>query len=695
MTGWMKRIGAVSMPTYLALGLILCPWGALSQAKNPAFESVSDVALQQQYDLAQRLQSTQNFAQAAFQFRLFLAEALYRVADDRVGIGDYSEAVPLFDRALKLAPSHADIRIDYAEAALAARDFSTARQMGESQLELYPVDCKISECETVHRILGHALLGMGDPQKAKDQFAIAVAINPSYENGYNLATAYLAIPDKTNAAGVFAEMQAAFGDAAGIHMDIGRAYGEADFPEEAIVEFKRAITRNYKMPEAHYSLGAAYLMRSGDTGFEQAEAEFRTELRYHPNDYYSYSQLGYIAMSRHNLQEAEIDLRRATVLDPHNPDNFLLLGQIYTDTDRPSDAIAALRSAIAVTSDPSRNHYQIRGAHYQLGRLLIQTGDVAGGKKEMQLAEDLLLKNRLLDQVNLAGKPLAGYQFPKSTDSTPANPDAIAAEKDFEKRVGPAIADSYNNLGASAASERNYPEALEDFEQAAAWNPELDGLDYNWGRTAYEAKEYRVAATRLGRYLEAHPEAAGVRGPLGMSRFMTDDYSGTVKALAPMRAELDATPLLAYAYDESLTQIDYDSGIDRLLTLEKANPTIAVIHLAIGKAYLVHDHYAEAEAELRSAVRLKPTDADAEYSLAADLFALKRDSEASTLLQQLATSAADQHDAALLHRIGKLQLAKGDIRAAIVSLQTAAQLSPSNKSIQDDLSAASQSMAHP
>jgi Flp pilus assembly protein TadD len=98
---------------------------------------------------------------------------------------------------------------------------------------------------------------------------------------------------------------------------------------------------------------------------------------------------------------------------------------------------------------------------------------------------------------------------------------------------------------------------------------------------------------------------------------------------------------------------------------------------------------------LRSAVRLKPTDADAEYSLAADLFALKRNSEASTLLQQLATSAADQHDAALLHRIGKLQLAKGDIRAAIVSLQTAAQLSPSNKSIQDDLSAASQSMAHP
>jgi tetratricopeptide (TPR) repeat protein len=683
------------MPVYLALELMTCPSSAFAQVKKPASDSASDVALQQQYNLAQRLQSSQDFAQAGFQFRLFLAQALYRVAEDRVRIGDYTEASPLFDRALKLAPSHADIHIDYAEAALAAKDFSTARQVAESQLALYPADCKTSECEKVHRILGDALLGMGDAEAAKDQFAITVGINSSYENGYNLATAYLAIPDKQNAARVFAEMQASFGDAAGIHMDFGRAYGEADFPEDAIVEFKKAIAANDKMPEAHYSLGAAYLMRSGDTGFEQAETEFRTELRYHPNDYYSYSQLGYIAMSRHNLQEAEVDLRRATVLDPHNPDNFLLLGQIYTDTDRTTDAIAALRSAIAVTSDPTRNHYQIRGAHYQLGRLLIQTGDVAGGKKEMQIAEDLLLKNRALDQVYLVGKPLAGYQFPKAADTTPANPEAIAAEKDFEKRIGPAIADSYNNLGASAASERDYREALDDFEQAAAWNPQLDGLDYNWGRAAYAAKQFRVAATCLGRYLEAHPDATGVRGPLGMSRFMLGDYSGAVKALAPMASDLDATPLLAYAYDDSLVQVDYDRGIDRLLTLEKANPTIAVIHLAIGKAYLGHQHFAEAEPELRTAVRLKPTDTDALYSLAADLYALKSTTEAANLLQQLATSAEGRQDPALLHRIGKLQLAHGDTRSALSTLQSAAQLSPKDQSIQDDLSAASHRVAQP
>ena len=681
------------MRAALATGSMAClgiAWlgSTAVHAQKQAVESTTDTSLQQQYDAAQRLQSTQDFEQAGFQFRLFLAEALYRIDNDRAHIGEYSQAAPLFERALHLAPNHDGIRIDYAEAALAARDYSTAKLNAEKQLALYPADCKTSECEAMHRTLGRALLGMGDAQHAKDQFEAAVAIHATYGNGYDLATAYLALPDTKNAARIFAEMLAAFGDSAAIHMDFGRAYGEADFPEAAILEFKKTLAKNNTFPEAHYSLGAAYLMRSGDTGFALAEQEFHTELRFHPNDAYSYSQLGYIAMSLHHLDEAVSDLRKASVLDPHNPDNFLLLGQIYSDTDRPADAIAALRSAIAVTTDPTRNHYQIRGAHYQLGHLLIQSGDVAGGRKEMKIAEDLLLQNRLLDQVYLAGKPLAGYQFPRAADDTSANPKAVAVEKDFEKRIAPAIADSYNNLGASAASEKNYSEALDDFAQAAAWNPEMEGLDYNWGRAAFAAKQYRQAADSLGRYLQAQPDASGVREPLGMSRFMIHDYSGTVAALSPLAAQLDATPLIAYAYDESLIQTDYDRGIERMVRLEQANPNIAVIHLAIGRAYASRARYAHAEVELQEALRLKPEDTDAQYVLATVLFALHRPDEATPLLQTLTTSAANQKDPELYHRVGKLQLVNGELKSAITSLQAAAQLNPGDQGIRDDLAAA-------
>jgi Flp pilus assembly protein TadD len=180
-----------------------------------------------------------------------------------------------------------------------------------------------------------------------------------------------------------------------------------------------------------------------------------------------------------------------------------------------------------------------------------------------------------------------------------------------------------------------------------------------------------------------------------MSRFMIHDYSGAVEALSPLAARLDATPLLAYAYDESLIQIDYDKGMERLIRLEKANPYIAVIHLAIGRGYASHERYADAEVELREALRLKPEDTDAQYVLATVLFALHRPEEATSLLQTLTTAAANQKDPELYHRIGKLQLVNGEVKPAIASLQQAAQLSPKDEGIHNDLAAALHRDAQP
>jgi Flp pilus assembly protein TadD len=158
---------------------------------------------------------------------------------------------------------------------------------------------------------------------------------------------------------------------------------------------------------------------------------------------------------------------------------------------------------------------------------------------------------------------------------------------------------------------------------------------------------------------------------------------------------LDATPLIAYAYDESLIQIDYDKGIERLIRLARANPDIPVIHLAIGRAYAAHERYAEAEVELREALLLKPEDTEAQYVLATVLFALQRRDEATPLLQTLTIEAANQKDAELYHRIGKLQLVNGEVKSAIASLQAAAQLSPKDEGIRDDLATAQHRDASP
>jgi len=68
-------------------------------------------------------------------------------------------------------------------------------------------------------------------------------------------------------------------------------------------------------------------------------------------------------LKRHNLQEAEIDLIRASSQNPQNPDTFLLLAQLYAETSRSAYEENALRKAITATLDPASNHYAVEHAH--------------------------------------------------------------------------------------------------------------------------------------------------------------------------------------------------------------------------------------------------------------------------------------------------------------------------------------------
>ncbi|MHB8302078.1 MAG: tetratricopeptide repeat protein [Acidobacteriaceae bacterium] len=563
-------------------------------------------SMQQHYDDAVRLQSSGDLAQADGQYRLFLSEALDRIASDRAHAGEYAKAVPLFDEALQMSPHDLTLESDYAEALLVSGHLQKAKQMALEAVQAYPKSAK------AHALLGRVLLRRNENQPAKSEFEKAVALDPNFENGYALATADLALADQKDAASIFKEMQTAFGDTAGLHMQFGLAYGNADDPEPAIQEFKKTIAEDDRYPGAHYSLGASYLLRSGETDFAQAEAEFHKELTFHPDDYLSYSQLGYIAMTLHRLPEAIADLTHATELDPQDPDNFLLLGQIYADMGKSADAEAALRSAIAVTVDPSRNHYQIRGAHYQLGRLLIRGGRTAEGKKEMQTSEELLLQNKLLDKANITGKPLATPGF-SHTPAAPVDEKMAEQVNAFEKQIAPAIADSYNNLGVIAAMGKNYSGAAEDFELAGRWDPSMEGLNNNWGRAAFAAHLYPQAVGPLQRHLQAHPEDASARSTLGVTQYMLHDYVGALQTLRPIRAHVGSVPALALVYADILVHTgNVSGGIDGLKALEQSNPTSALVHRALAEAYRQNHQPqdAERESEIYQTLQSRPSSAN-------------------------------------------------------------------------------------
>lgn len=586
---------------------------AQDQNQGPAPKSES--ALQEHYDAAQNFQAAGNLALAALHYKAFLAEALSALATHRAKAGDFAGANALFDEALNDDPDDAAVKVQYAQACQEANDLNKAKSLAQEAVVAEPRN------PTAHRVLGQVLLQMDDNQAATQQLEAAVALQPDFANGSALAAAYLKLKDEDHAAKIFAEMLASFGDNSEIHLQFGTAYANAGFPEKAVPEFQKAIAENGKLPGAHYSLGAAYLLGIGPQAYDQAAAEFRQELKITPRDYNSHLELGVIYLSQHKLPEAEAELKSAAELDPLNPDPALSLGQLYDQTNRPTEAEAAYRKAILLTKDVSRNHFQVERAHYLLARVLLQSGRQDEAKKEMLISNQLLKQSVLEKQgqsYHIQPSEVPGMSASKDSEPPPAiDPEVLQEVESFEKRMSAPIADSYNNLGAIAAGGNDFTSALAYFQKAAQWNPSLQGLDYNWGRAAFSGRQYDQAVAPLTRYLQSHPEDTGARSTLALCFFLLHDYQEALKTFQPMdQTQMEAVPVLAYSYAVSLTKAgDYTMGIQKLKSLENANPDDANIHKALGEAFAAHGDYGQAAEELRTATRQNPADKDAAREL--------------------------------------------------------------------------------
>lgn len=646
--------------------------------------------MQQHYDAAFRFQSDGNLSRADSEYKLFLAMVLHRVANGKATLGDYGHAVPLYEEALRLKPDDRSLQVDYAGAALDASDWRKAKALAAAVLASLKNDAQPPDGRAVST-LAQAQLQLGEHREALEEFRIAAQSHPGFDTSSQLAGAYLVLGNKSEAAQILDEMPKRFGDSANLHLQLGILYGRTRFFDEAIEEFRKAIAKDSQLKGAHYSLGASYMMQAGEPGFDKAEAEFRQEIAIDPNNPLPFVPLARIALSLHLNTEAEAYMKRALELDAKSAGTYLMLGQLYRDTGRPSEAVRSFRESIALTLDPSMNDYEVEQAHFWLGRLLIQNGDSAEGREELEVARSLLyLKEQQLES-RLSGNNVPHAPLDRTHE---ARPEDLAAQKTLEKQAGPLIASSYCNLGVNAANVGKYADASSDFEQAARWNPMLEGVNENWSRAAFAAKEYARAVAPLSHTLALHPENVDVRSMLGFSFYMTHDYAQALQALQPIEANLGANPALRVAYAGSMALAgDYNQGLARLETLEEASRGAPIVHYLIGEAYARKDYYGQSVEELQIALKLDPSNADTKSALATADLALGKKEEALSLLSDLAKS--DPEDADVSYRLARLQIEVGLCEAAVGNLETAIRLHPMNADYHRTLAEVYQKNAQP
>ena len=116
--------------------------------------------------------------------------------------------------------------------------------------------------------------------------------------------------------------------------------------------------------------------------YDEAEAEFKSELSLDADHPQALAYLGDIAMQRNDMEAALPLLRKA--LQSHNDIRiaYLDLGAILTEQRQYPAAISALKRAVEL--DPEQPD-----AHYRLGRVYQATGNKAAAQKEFTRVREL------------------------------------------------------------------------------------------------------------------------------------------------------------------------------------------------------------------------------------------------------------------------------------------------------------------
>ena len=190
---------------------------------------------------------------------------------------------------------------------------------------------------------------------------------------------------------------------------------------------------------------------------------------------------------------------------------------MYFATNRSAEAETALRQCIRLTTDVSRNRYQVQKAHFLLGRILMQKGQQDAAHAEMNISRELANKTLAQDKSKLAGlmdtsgsqdaqAPAAEAGTSPPLAAATADPLTLRKVEALREQIRLPVADSYNNLGCYRGNQQRLIRAQSrTSKRAAVWNPSLEGLDYNWGRAAFAGSQFADAIMPLSRYREGAP----------------------------------------------------------------------------------------------------------------------------------------------------------------------------------------------
>jgi tetratricopeptide (TPR) repeat protein len=705
-------------------------------------------ALQGRVKAAQAARQSGNPEEVAQANRGLIAVALRQMAHLRLLEGAFAPSAELYRRSVDfedLADTHVDLAVVYLR----------ARKPDEALTEAAKAILATPENARGWHIQGKAWMMKQDYAKAADSLSRAVALRWDPEAAYSLSICLLNNHEKEKAVAVFQKMQQAASSHLGtLHVLFARAYRDAGYLPDAVRELNTALKIDPKTPHAHYFLGLVYLLEEEWAPKPRIREQFLAELQLNPRAFLSNYLLGVMDSLAKDYEESDHYLKIASEIDPSWPGPWLYLGLNASGRGDDTHAEEYLRKAIALTgTQESRSNYMIRKGYFALGRILSRSGKreeaVQYAEKARKLEALVLEEGRKKMDAHGApgGSGMGNRGVPDLVDKTQeeeedtrelatvdptAQLDTAALSRanltdedkqralDDEKWLRTILGASLNDLATSEAIQQKYALALQHYQEAQRWDPQLPGLARNLGVAAVRSQNYREAVQVLPEVLAANPSDNTIRAMLGMSYYMTDDYNSAARTIAPLGDGAIKDHGLAYAWADSLVKqnevkpaaevldkLDKESlSADTLMMvgrlweeignhmragedmrrLLEVDPSRPKAHYYAGLAYLKAGRPAEAATEFQAELALNPNDTEAKYNLGFVSLQQAQREKAAALFREVV--AANPEDAQAQYQLGKMLLDDGKAKEAVPYLEEAARLSPKTDYVHYQLQAA-------
>ncbi len=642
-------------PTFVLLFLL--HW-VPAQANNNQFPSQSTPQSRPQDDLSRHLSAAETYQlsgdleRAAIENRAVAAIVLGRLGVMAIREGRFHDASELLRDSLDLTDNPV-VRTNLAIAYMRLREIDKAIIEVQAALKLD------SKSGRAHHLLGKLLYMKGSYADALPELERSIVLESDLDAAYTLGMTYLRLKQLERARLLFEELLVALKNSVSAHLLFGRAYEETGFSAEAEQAFRKALAINDKAPRAHFYLGYVILQHGGSERLPEARKEFEREVQLDPDNVYANFFLGVLASIDNNHANAIRYLQVTTRLNPSFGEAYLFLGQSQAELGD-AGAEKSLRRAIELTTDISHNNYQIKKAHFVLGRVLLKAGRRAEAENELTIARDLQAKGLESSRQNLteilgqsvkstneitalsqitATSPNRPEDVKTTGDSkgeelllieeSPLDTEQAAKHRNLKEKLAEILAQAFHNLGVSAAQQNQLPGSLQQFEKAARWKADLPGLDRNWGIVSFRAEQYDAAIPLLSRQVKAHPEDALTQRMLGVSYYMTKTFGQAVETLKSLGPGITADPELAYIYGTSLIQIGERKPAEKFFeSLSALNPKSAAASFYSGQGFAMLEDYERALKEFRKAALLDPKMLQVHYHAGQSLIRLNRPEEA-------------------------------------------------------------------